>query len=63
MSDNGKLCAEFFESKNSTALAQSMKKVLKDKDYKAELEHLSANLSTKYDILLTAKEIECVFGV
>lgn len=63
LSDNGKLCAEFFESKNATALAQSMEKVLKDKDYKAKLEHLSANLSTKYDISLTAKEIECVFGV
>lgn len=62
LSDDGKLCAEFFESKNASALADSMQKVMNDKDYRAKLEHLSANLAKKRDISLTIKEIESVLG-
>lgn len=63
LSDNGNLCAEFFESKNAEALAQSMEKVINDTAYKAKLENLSDNLAKKRDISLTIKEIESVLGV
>lgn len=61
LDDNGVPCASFFESKNARELAECMQKVLNDENHKKELENLAENISKKYDISKTIKQIQDVF--